>query len=1064
MTDQLRDQLQATLSGTYTLERELGGGGMSRVFLAEELRLKRRVVVKVLSPELAQGISVERFEREIQTVAALQHANIVPVHTAGETQGLPYYTMPFVEGESLRARLGNGPLPVAEVVGILRDVSKALAYAHQRGVVHRDIKPDNVLISGDVAVVTDFGIAKAISAARTASGDATLTQIGTSIGTPAYMAPEQAAGDPLIDHRADIYALGAMAYELLTGQHVFANRTAPRMLAAHMGEAPRPITELRPDLPASLAAVVMQCLAKDPDDRPQQAAEIARALALITSGSGMESMPLVLLGGAGMFRKALAIYVGAFVAVAVLAKAAIVGIGLPDWVYPGALIVMAIGLPVVLWTGYVQRVARRAVSATPTFTPGGTPSTQAHGMIATMALKSAPKMSWYRTARGGMYALGVFAVMIATFMGLRASGIGPFGSLLAAGKLARAEPIIMTDFRTTNVDSALGRVVSDAVRAGLAGSSAFTLVPPTTIVAAMVRMQRPPTARVDSTLAREIAFREGVKAFVDGEVTGVGSGYIVSIRLVRADSGIELASFRESGDGPRGLIDAADRLARALRAKAGESLRDVNATPALARATTGSLDALQKYSEAARANSLGDRKAIDLAREAVAFDSTFASAWSLLGAVLSNYGSRASAIDTALTQAFRYRERLPERERDLVFARYHVIGPGRDRAKGAAVYEALVARGDTTSMINLGEVLRSQREYARAESLNVAALAKGPRNGIALGNIIDMQLDQGNLEGVAKTLETIREVLPNYPFQSARNGWLLFAQGKFDELRAVTDTLRTSTNERNRDFGRRLSSVLALNGRLREFTAAVVSPTAVTTVAPGAKVAPPRLGYGITSAEVAMLGPSPALSARIDSMVESVPFSTLPMVDRPYLRLAMLLARSGNPAKARALVARYRAEVTDTALRRDQEADLHSTLGEVALADGKWQEAIAEFRRGDIGYDGKPANECASCLAFNLARAFDAGGQADSAAVMFERYLATPYWLKSDLLMDPIRVPAIRERLGQIYEAKGDAEKAAVHYREFIALWKNADAPLQPRVAEARRRLERLTPVERSRP
>ncbi|MEQ1692292.1 MAG: serine/threonine-protein kinase, partial [Gemmatimonas sp.] len=209
MSEQLREQLQATLSGTYTLERELGGGGMSRVFVAEELRLRRKVVVKVLSPELAQGISVERFEREIQTVAALQHANIVPVHTAGETKGLPYYTMPYVEGESLRARLGHGPLPIAEVVGILRDVSKALAYAHQRGVVHRDIKPDNVLISGDVAVVTDFGIAKAISASRTASGDATLTQVGTSIGTPAYMAPEQAAGDPTIDHRADIYALGA---------------------------------------------------------------------------------------------------------------------------------------------------------------------------------------------------------------------------------------------------------------------------------------------------------------------------------------------------------------------------------------------------------------------------------------------------------------------------------------------------------------------------------------------------------------------------------------------------------------------------------------------------------------------------------------------------------------------------------------------------------------------------------------------------------------------------------------------------------------------------------------
>ncbi|HEU4722376.1 MAG TPA: protein kinase [Gemmatimonadaceae bacterium] len=286
----LREQLQAALGGAYTLGRELGGGGMSRVFLAEDTRLGRTVVVKVLSPELIVGLSAERFEREIRVAASLQQANIVPLLTAGEANGLAYFTMPYVEGQSLRVRLASGrPLTIAECLSILRDVTRALGYAHERGVVHRDIKPDNVLLSHGAAEVTDFGIAKAIQASRVlprtgASAEAeTLTQLGTSIGTPAYMAPEQAAGDPNLDHRADIYAVGVLTYEMLEGRPPFTG-TPQAVMAAHLSQAPPPMT--RADVPPLLRRTVLRCLEKDPAHRFQSADELLAEIESVATPSG----------------------------------------------------------------------------------------------------------------------------------------------------------------------------------------------------------------------------------------------------------------------------------------------------------------------------------------------------------------------------------------------------------------------------------------------------------------------------------------------------------------------------------------------------------------------------------------------------------------------------------------------------------------------------------------------------------------------------------------------------------------------------------------------------------
>ena len=274
------------LGGRYRIDREVGRGGMARVFLARDIKHERDVAVKVIRQDVAASLGSERFLREIAIAARLRHPNIVPMYDSGETDGVLYFVMPYEEGPSLRARLhSEEPLSLTDRISVLRDIARALAYAHERGVVHRDIKPDNVLLSGGAAVVSDFGIAKAVSAAQAEAPEGMITASGARVGTPAYMAPEQAVGDPTTDHRADIYSFGCLAYELFTGKPPFEHGTTHELIAAHVGTRPAAIRDTAADVPSRLEKLIMSCLEKLPANRPQNAQYLLTSLEATQAGT-----------------------------------------------------------------------------------------------------------------------------------------------------------------------------------------------------------------------------------------------------------------------------------------------------------------------------------------------------------------------------------------------------------------------------------------------------------------------------------------------------------------------------------------------------------------------------------------------------------------------------------------------------------------------------------------------------------------------------------------------------------------------------------------------------------
>jgi serine/threonine-protein kinase len=966
----LRDQLQAALGSTYTLERELGGGGMSRVFVARELSLGRLVVVKILPAELAAVVNVDRFRREIQLVAQLQHPHIVPVLAACEFGSVPYFTMPFVEGESLRARLARGgALAIPEAVSLLRDVARALAYAHRHGVVHRDIKPENILLSDGTALVTDFGVAKALtaSAAPGLTSNSTATSRGIALGTPAYMAPEQVAADPTIDHRADLYSFGVVAYELLTGRTPFADRSPRQILAAHVAERPEPVSTHRPATPPALAALVMRCLEKHPADRPQSAGDVLRALETL----------------------------------------AVTNEGSP-----------------------------------PVATPDS-PSGVRHG-------------SATRRRRAPMLVAGALLLVAALAAGaalLRDRGIWPASSLLASGAMREREPVLVDDFTSPPTDSLLGGVVSEAIRTDLAQSRIVAVVQPATVRQALARMRRPDTTRLDLALASEVAQRSGARVVVDGDVAAAGAGYVLTARLVLADSGVTLAAVRETAADSRGVIAAIDRLSRQLRARVGESVRSVRASPPLAQVTTSSLEALRKYAQGLRAIDVhGDYvKGEALLTEAVQLDTEFAMAYRKLGTVIGNAGGSITRRNDAIRRAYTHRDRLSGVERSLTDAAYHSYVE-YDAAKALAAYQTVLeAQPDNTIALNNISILyQNQRDYARSADYLRRAIQLEPNTSQSYENLMSQQVDLGDTAGARRTLEQMDARLPDNPLVALDRTALAMAAGRYDSAAAYARAAQRRFPGDPLIQDKALSSLGAIaliRGQLREGERLFRERAAL---ARRHGLASKALEDELTGAwnDVWFRRERARGLQRADSILALHPLDSLLPLERPYLALARLYAEGGRPARARSLLDEMEAAVPAASRADpDQERGRHDVLGRIALAEGRADDAVTEFRLSDGG-------PCLVCALPGLARAHDLAGNADSALAAYRRYVDTP--AMGHLELDQMYLAGAYTRLGELDEARGDRARAAAAYTRFLQLWQGADPELQPVVTQVRRRLAAL--------
>ncbi len=732
-------------------------------------------------------------------------------------------------------------------------------------------------------------------------------------------------------------------------------------------------------------------------------------------------------------------------------------IGLPGWVFPGALVLLLLGLPIIVATALVQgfsRLAKAKTGAGPARNGAEVEVTMEPTTAADVAVVARGWLTWRKAIFGGALAFALLGVAVTGYMAMRVLGIGPVGSLVAAGVLDEREHIILADFQNLTGDSLLAFVVTEAFRIDFSQSPMVAVAEPEYVSQVLARMDRDPGTALDPALAREVAIRDGLRVVVTGEVAAVGGSYVLSAEIISAETGEVLAGFRETAKDSDHILAAIDRLSKRLRERIGESFKTIRANPPLESVTTSSLAALQKYSQALRAvYTLGEvDRGIDLLEEAIVLDTTFAAAYSELATALSNRREQRARAVGAFTKAYEYRDRLTDRERYIMMGNYYLDVTG-ERDKAIAAYQTALETypDDSEALNNLGVLYFQLRDFDRSEDLMLRALATDSSVAVTWGNVIINQVALGKYDAAEATQAAMQGKVPEHPSTAENASTLASSRGDYGKaethIRGLRESRLGSLSTRAYTSGG-LAVLARVQGRLVE-----AERHKRDQLAANEERGLPSEVLGdlvdLALLDVWFRGDPERGLLGIDAALERYPLESFDPLDRPYLRLALLYAWAGSPVTARKLVAEREASLDEDELRGG-EAFSHAVEGAIALAENKPQEAIAEFRTWDEQI------ACTVCALPYLAMAYDQAGEPDSVVAIYERYLEMP-WLRRVGTDSYSRVLAY-ERLGQLYEERGDTQKAVYYYSMLADHWKDADPELQPRVESARRAIAALSP------